>query len=128
MILRRLASILFVSVVSLALFQGAVAEDEAVVPDQEKSIAQELGVEGPTETHGIESSEILGSIGLGEDFEALQGRSLRARRVTVAAGGVVGVHADETAARHVQILAFAHAGAMVRGRASQARDSGWCNW
>jgi quercetin dioxygenase-like cupin family protein len=92
MILRRLASILFVSVVSLALFQGAVAEDEAVVPDQEKSIAQELGVEGPTETHGIESSEILGSIRLGEDFEALRGRSLRARRVTVAAGGVVGVH------------------------------------
>ena len=46
----------------------------------------------PTETHGIESSEVLGSIGLGEDFEALQGRSLRARKVTVSPGGVVGVH------------------------------------
>ena len=92
MILRSLALFLFASAVSLALFQGAVAEEETVVPDHEKSIARDLGVDGPTETHGIESSEILGSIGLGEDFAALQGHFLRARRVTVAAGGVVGVH------------------------------------
>ena len=76
----------------LAFSDRGFAEDESVVPDQETSIAQELGVEGPTETRGIESSEVLGSISLGEDFEALQGRSLRVRRVTVAPGAVVGVH------------------------------------
>ena len=92
MVLRSLALFLSASAVSLALCQGAVAEEETVVPDHEKSIARDLGVDGPTETHGIESSETLGSVGLGEDFAALQGRSLRARRVTVAAGGVVGVH------------------------------------
>jgi quercetin dioxygenase-like cupin family protein len=93
---RHFAPILFMTALSLMFYQGAVAEDEVVVPDQEKSIAQDLGVEGPTETHGIESSEVLGSIDLGEDFEALQGRSLRARRVTVAPGGVVGVHQHTT--------------------------------
>lgn len=86
------ATTLFLSLLLLVLSECAVAEDESVVPDQEKSIAQKLGVEGPTETHGIDSSEILGSISLGEDFDALQGRSLRVRRVTVAPGGVVGVH------------------------------------
>ena len=71
---------------------NATLGDEEVVPADEKAIAQNLGASGPTETHGIESSVVLGSIGLGEDFEALDGRSLRARKVTVAAGGVVGVH------------------------------------
>lgn len=96
MIVQRLAPILFLAFVVLAFSYRAFAEDESVVPDQEKSIAQKLGVKGPTETHGIESSEILGSIGLGEDFEALQGRSLRVRRVTVAPGAVVGVHQHTT--------------------------------
>jgi quercetin dioxygenase-like cupin family protein len=88
----RLNGFSLLSFVLLAFSYRGLADDESVVPDQEKSIAQELGVEGPTETHGIESSEILGSIGLGEDFEALQGRSLRVRRVTVTPGAVVGVH------------------------------------
>lgn len=71
-------------------------DDEAVVPSQEKEIAQNLGVAGPTETKGIESSIVLGSIGLGEDFEALNGRSLRARKVSVLPGGIVGVHQHTT--------------------------------
>lgn len=96
MTIQRFAPIFFLSFVVVVFSDRAVAEGEAVVPDQEKSIAQKLGVEGPTETHGIESSEILGSIGLGEDFEALNGRSLRVRRVTVAPGAVVGVHQHTT--------------------------------
>ena len=59
------ATTLFLSLLLLVLSECAVAEDESVVPDQEKSIAQKLGVEGPIETHGIDSSEILGSISLG---------------------------------------------------------------
>jgi len=76
----------FLSLILLVVSGRALAEEESVVPDQEKSIAQQLGVDGPTETHGIDSSAILGSINLGEDFDALQGRSFRARRVTVAPG------------------------------------------
>ncbi len=75
---------------------ATLADSQGVVPEEEKAIAQNLGASGPTETHGIESSEILGSIGLGEDFKALEGRSLRARKVTVSPGGVVGVHQHTT--------------------------------
>ena len=96
MTIRLFAQVLVLSAVSLTLSHRAIAEGEEVVPDQEKTIAQELGVDGPTETHGIESSEVLGSISLGEDFEALQGRSLRARRVIVAPGAVIGVHQHTT--------------------------------
>jgi quercetin dioxygenase-like cupin family protein len=71
---------------------ATLADGEGIVPETEKAIAQKLGVSGPTETHGIEASEVLGSIELGDDFEALEGRSLRARKVTLAPGGVVGVH------------------------------------
>ncbi len=96
MITRSLYFLVLVSAAFLTGANMAVAEGEAVVPGQEKTIAQELGVNGPTETHGIEASEILGSISLGEDFPTLQGRSLRARRVTVSPGGVVGVHQHTT--------------------------------
>ncbi|WP_165954355.1 cupin domain-containing protein [Seongchinamella unica] len=69
----------------------ALADGE-VVPEHEKVITSQLGINGPTDTHGIAASEILGSVGLGDDFPSLQGRSLRARRVTISPGGVVGVH------------------------------------
>jgi quercetin dioxygenase-like cupin family protein len=77
-----------------ALFSAATAigEEVAVVPTHEREIAQATGAEGPKETRGIESSVVLGSISLGDDFAALDGRRLRAREVTVLPGGTVGVH------------------------------------
>ena len=48
--------------------------------------------EGPTETKGIESTEVLGSVSLSGEFEGLDGYKLRAREVTVLPGGQVAVH------------------------------------
>lgn len=87
-------SVLLLIIIAIASTAPAISrsDDVKVVPDEEQKIAQRLGVSGPTETHGIESSLGLGSVSLGEDFEALRGRMLRARRVTVLPGGTVGVH------------------------------------
>lgn len=70
----------------------ALAEDTTVVPDAEKSTAQEKNIEGPTQTVGVERVEKLGALDLGKDFQALEGRSLRARRITVAPNAVIAVH------------------------------------
>ena len=45
----------------------------------------------PTETKGILSSSLLGSIELGRDFEGIAARNLRAREVRLEPGAVVGV-------------------------------------
>jgi quercetin dioxygenase-like cupin family protein len=65
---------------------------KTVVPSQEKEIAQKLSAEGPTETIGIESSEILGSISLAGEFAGTDGYMLRVRKVTVLPGAQVAVH------------------------------------
>lgn len=70
--------------------------DPGPVPEREYGIAREQGAEGPTETRGIESVVALGSIGLGEDFAALEGRVLRARELTILPGGVVAVHQHDS--------------------------------
>ena len=66
--------------------------DNRVVPDQERAIAQDLAAEGPTETTGIESAEVLGSMSLEGEFAGTDGYVLRAREVTVLPGGQVAVH------------------------------------
>jgi quercetin dioxygenase-like cupin family protein len=58
----------------------------------------------PTETLGIESSTLLGSIELGRDFEGLVGRNLRAREVHLEPGAIVGVHPHEGRPAVVYIL------------------------
>jgi quercetin dioxygenase-like cupin family protein len=88
---RIIPAIIAINLVFLG-HAAILAADGDIVPEAEKAIARKLGVSGPTETHGVESSEILGSIELGHDFKALEGRSLRARKVALAPGGVVGVH------------------------------------
>jgi len=45
---------------------SVVAEDNGGIPKHEREIADEKGFEGPTETTGIESSLVLGSISLSE--------------------------------------------------------------
>jgi quercetin dioxygenase-like cupin family protein len=86
--------IVIVSFAILGWMAPAYAQDAEpkVVPDAEYDIAQEMEREGPTETVGIESSTILGAVSLGQDFEALEGRKLRAREVVVLPGARIAVH------------------------------------
>jgi quercetin dioxygenase-like cupin family protein len=65
---------------------------KSLVPSSELKIAQELGVEGPTETTGIESSKVLGSMSLAGEFAGTENHKLRVREVTVLPGGQVAVH------------------------------------
>lgn len=58
----------------------------------------------PTETKGILSSSLLGSIELGRDFEGLAARNLRAREVRLEPGAVVGVHPHEGRPAVVYVL------------------------
>jgi quercetin dioxygenase-like cupin family protein len=75
------------------LFADDQAESvKSVVPSSELKIAQELGVEGPTETVGIESSKILGTMSLAGEFAGTENHMLRVREVTVLPGGQVAVH------------------------------------
>ena len=78
----------------LSSFSAFASADEghSIVPAQEKAIAEKLGVEGPSETTGITSMQILGAIDLEQDFAALAGRSMRIRKVVIAPNGTVGVH------------------------------------
>jgi quercetin dioxygenase-like cupin family protein len=89
--------IVFVSFAIVGWMVPAYAQDAEpkVVPDAEYAIAQEMKLEGPTETVGIESSTILGAVPLGGDFEALKGRKLRARVVVVLPGARIAVHMHE---------------------------------
>lgn len=68
------------------------AGSEQISSDAEKANAVALGSTGPTETSGVESSEVMALIPLAEDFPQMSGYSLRSRRITVADGGVIGVH------------------------------------
>jgi quercetin dioxygenase-like cupin family protein len=65
---------------------------KGVVPSSELRIAQELAAEGPTETIGIESSKILGTMSLAGEFAGTENHMLRVREVTVLPGGQVAVH------------------------------------
>ncbi len=73
-----------------------LAEDESGIPANEKEIARDKGFKGPAETTGIESSVLLGSIPLQDDFPELEGRVLRARVVTLLPGGTVQAHEHDT--------------------------------
>lgn len=64
----------------------------SVVPDAEKTIAQDKALEGPDKTSGIASVDLLAAIALGQEFEALKGQQLRVRELVIAPGGVVAVH------------------------------------
>lgn len=92
MLAKCLHAIVLFSLVLLAPSKFVLAEQPEVVTSAEKEIARNLNVDGPRETHGIKTSELLGSIELGDDFPAISGMYLRVRRVTLEPGGVVGVH------------------------------------
>jgi quercetin dioxygenase-like cupin family protein len=92
--MRTLVTTMTLGLAATSMFATGTTRSDGVdvIPDTEKEIARDLGVSGPAETRGIASSISLGLVDLGGDFAALKNRSLRARRVTVSPGGVVGVH------------------------------------
>lgn len=64
-----------------------------VVPDAEFERARALQADGPAENRGVEGVQSLGEIALDGEFErAPDDRVLRAREITIGAGGVIGVH------------------------------------
>ena len=74
----------------------AVAQEnggsKGVVPEEERKLAADRGIKGPTQNQGIKSISVLGTIDLGGEFAAMNGRQLRARELVIEAGGVVAVH------------------------------------
>jgi quercetin dioxygenase-like cupin family protein len=87
-----LLSIALLATVVLSQDEVPGEADTRIVPDKERQIAEGLNAEGPTETHGIESSVVLGTMALDGEFDGLEGHVLRAREVTVLPGGQVAVH------------------------------------
>ncbi|MFW9817736.1 MAG: cupin domain-containing protein [Candidatus Thorarchaeota archaeon] len=69
---------------------------KSVVPSSELKIAQDLGAEGPTETFGIESSKILGTMPLAGEFAGTDGYMLRVREITALPGAQVAVHQHDS--------------------------------
>ena len=65
---------------------------KSVVPSSELKIAQGLEVEGPTETIGIESIKILGTMSLAGEFAGTENHMLRVREIIVLPGAQVAVH------------------------------------
>ena len=66
-----------------------------VVPEEEKKIAQEKALKGPTKTSGIEGVQTLVELGLGDEFPGMEGQQMRARELVLAPGAVVAVHQHE---------------------------------
>jgi quercetin dioxygenase-like cupin family protein len=96
---RMKSNVLLACLVGLAVIVGHVSSasgEKDVVPQQELEKAQGLGAEGPTETVGIESSVVLGTMLLSGEFDGLDGHVLRAREVVVLPGGQVAVHQHES--------------------------------
>jgi quercetin dioxygenase-like cupin family protein len=79
----------FVFLLSGIAFSHETGSD--VVPQQERRIAQDLHATGPKENQGI-AVALLGSVSLEGELPGVTGKSLRAREITIAPGGVVAVH------------------------------------
>lgn len=63
-----------------------------VVPDAEKKVGKSLMKNAPTQTKGVSSVKVLGSLPLGKEFPTTAGRTFRVRTIVVQPGGVVAVH------------------------------------
>ena len=92
---RSIPIVLFTCAAWLAA-TPALAGEKDFISEHERGIAQKLGAEGPTETKGIESAVVKGTIPLVQDFPALAGRMMRAREISLLPGGVVAVHQHES--------------------------------
>lgn len=90
-------SVVFLAL-AIAAFGVSVAaahdkdDGPAVVPAQERVLASQQHMDGPTKNQGIKSVTPLGVIDLGSEFAQMSGRQLRARELLIEPGGVVAVH------------------------------------
>lgn len=88
-----------ISLVSAALVLTLLAcgssDGTADLDASEPAAAAELSADGPTESSGVLSSEVLGSISLSGEFPGMEGKVLRARIVTLAPDGQIAVHRHE---------------------------------
>jgi Uncharacterized conserved protein, contains double-stranded beta-helix domain len=75
---------------------AASAEVPRVVPLHEREGLEHHLPGAPTETQGVLSVRMLGSTDLEPDFPSMKGYVLRAREITVAPGGQIGVHRHES--------------------------------
>ena len=69
--------------------QPALSQPQPVVAPAHEHLEP---VQGPTHTHGVLTMKRLGAQPLGQDFNALQGRELRLRELTIAPGGSIALH------------------------------------
>ena len=93
--------------------EPAIEESATVVPAHEKAVAQELGMDGPTETKGVGESKVLGVIPLADEIPGMADRRMRARELTLLPGGVVAVH------QHIQRPGIAY---LVEGTLIEHRN------
>ena len=115
---RVIRRIVFALVVGSLTWTGsahvepAIDESAKLVPAEEKAVAQELGMDGPTETKGIGELRVLGMIPMDDEFAGMEGRRMRAREITLLPGGVVAVH------QHIQRpgIAYLVEGALIEHR------------
>ena len=61
-------------------------------------------IPGPTESSGISANQVQGMIDLAEEFPAMAGYQLRARLITVEAGGIIAIHQHASRPAIVHIL------------------------
>jgi quercetin dioxygenase-like cupin family protein len=79
----------------LSISARAHAENNSVVPEQEHAIAQALKAGGPQANKGV-SVNALGGVALANELPQMGNRTLRAREIIIAPGGVVAVHQHDS--------------------------------
>ena len=77
--------------------------DKKIVPDAEKSAVAQAP-EIAKKTQGVESIDKLGHVALDKEFKGMEHRQLRARRITIKPGGVVGIHQHQSRPGFAYIL------------------------
>jgi quercetin dioxygenase-like cupin family protein len=82
----------FLNGIAFGHVEPAIEVSETVVPQHEKAMARDLGMDGPTETKGVGVSKVLGMMPMDDEFPGMAGRMMRARELTLLPGGVVAVH------------------------------------
>jgi quercetin dioxygenase-like cupin family protein len=91
--MRTLACTLLAAAFSSAHLPAWAHDDHAatVVPQREYTGAADI-LDGPGESRGVASVRTLGSIDLGSEFAAMEGREFRLREIVIESGGVIAIH------------------------------------
>jgi len=84
---------------------GDAASAREVVPAAERAGIDLEATGGPAQTRGVSATNVLGGLDLEPDFPALKGYRMRARVVTLDAGGVIAVHQHDSRPAVAYLLA-----------------------